>query len=186
MSPSTPLVNILPSSDNEKSILPPGQISIQSELQIPKLFIHSGISDSHTLTNKSSLDKFFDSGDFVRQIVLIDRNLIGVLADDSCSASIFKIFRQEDENSEFKEVHCTNGVGMILRIFPPVKGRHLLFETSDGLIHDVGDPQSTIMVSASTTTRFLSRCYWIEFANVENHVPSQLSYESDFRILCLD
>jgi hypothetical protein len=122
----------------------------------------------------------------VRQIVLIDQNILGVLADDSYSASIFKIFRRQDDNSEFKEVHCTKGVGMILRIFPPVKGRHLLFETSDGMIHDVGDPQSAIMVPTSATTRFSSRCYWVGFANVENHVTSQLSYESDFRILCLD
>jgi len=186
MSPSTRVVNILPSFVNEKSISPLGQISQKSESQIPKLFIHSGILDSRTSSNKFSLDKFFDSGDFVRQIVLIDRNILGVLADDSYSASIFKIFRQQGDNSEFEEVYCTNGVGMILRIFPPIEGRHLLFETSDGMIHDVGDPQSVIMVPASAMTRFSSRCYWVGFANVENHVPFQLSYESDFRILCLD
>lgn len=106
----------------------------------------------------------------MRQITLIERNLVGILADDSRSASVFKILRQNDHNSEFEEVHCTNGVGMILRIIPQVKGGRLLFETNDGMIHDIGDPQSPNMVSTSAVAKFSSRCYWTGFVNVGNHV----------------
>ena len=122
--------------------------------------------------------------DFVRQIVLVERNLLGILADDSHSASIIKILRQND-NSEFEEVHCTKGIGMIIRIFPQYSGGHLLFETSDGMIHDFGDPTSPHLTSASAMTRFSTRCYWTRFANVENHV-SHTSNVADNRTLYSD
>lgn len=116
-----------------------------------------------------SLDNFFESTDFVKQLVLVERDLLGILADDSHSASIIKILRRND-NHEFEEVHCTKGIGMIVRLFPQYSGGHLLFETADGMIHDLGDPTSPHLISASAMTRFSTQCYWTRFANVENHV----------------
>jgi hypothetical protein len=121
-----------------------------------------------------SLDKYFQSDESVKQIILVEKNTVCILADDSRSASIFKVFHQKDENSEFEEVHCTNGVGMIIRIFPHVNGGHILFETSDGMIHDIGNPSSPHLMSGSVMTKFLSRCPWIGFASVDSHVYPSL------------
>lgn len=57
-----------------------------------------------------------------------------------------------------------------MRLFLQVSGFHLLFETDDGMIHDLGDPKSPSLMAASATTRFSSRCSLIGFTNVENHV----------------
>ena len=112
----------------------------------------------------------------MKQIILVDKNIVGILADNSRSASIFKVFHQKDENSEFEEVHCTNGVGMIIRVFSHVSGGHILFETSDGMIHDIGNIPSPHLMSESVMTRFLSRCPWIGFANVDNQVCPSFIY----------
>lgn len=108
----------------------------------------------------------------MRQIVLIERNLFAVLADDCHSASIIKVFRQREGANHFEEVHCTQGVGMVMRLFLQVSGFHLLFETDDGMIHDLGDPKIPSSMAASATTRFSARCSLIGFANVDNHVPA--------------
>jgi hypothetical protein len=59
---------------------------------------------------------------------------------------------------------------MVMRLFPQLSGVHLFFETDDGMIHDLGDPKRGIPMSASATTRFPSRCAYIGFADVDNHV----------------
>jgi hypothetical protein len=120
----------------------------------------------------------------LRQIVLIERNLFAVLADDCHSASIIKVFRQREGSTQFEEIHCTQGVGMVMRLFLQVSGSHLLFETDDGMIHDLGDAKAPATMAASATTRFSSRCSLIGFANVENHVILS-NADSNFRMLYL-
>jgi hypothetical protein len=106
----------------------------------------------------------------VRQIVLLESDLLAILADDSHSTSIIKVFRQNQESNEFEEIHHTKGVGMIPRLFPQVSGGHLFFITSDCVIHDIGDPKASTPMSSTAISRFTSRCPWITFANVDNHV----------------
>jgi hypothetical protein len=72
-----------------------------------------------------------------------------------------------------------------MRLFLQVSGFHLLFETDDGMIHDLGDPKSPSSMAASATTRFSSRCSLIGFANVEKHVSAFL-LQANFRMLHLD
>lgn len=108
----------------------------------------------------------------MRQIVLLEQNLVAVLADDTHSGSIIKILRQMEGTDMFEEIHCTQGVGMVTRLFPQLSGVHVFFETEDGTIHDLGDPKGSAPMSASATTRFSARCAYIGFASVENHVRS--------------
>ena len=102
--------------------------------------------------------------------MLIDRNVFAILADDITS-SIIKVFSQRDDTSPFHEIYTVaDGLGMIIRLFFSVTGL-LLFVTSDGMIHNLGDPRSPQTLSPSPITHLPTRCPWIGFARVDDHVP---------------
>jgi hypothetical protein len=102
--------------------------------------------------------------------MLIDRNLLAILADDITSSSIIKVFLQRDDTSPFHEIYTVpGGLGMIIRLFFSTTGL-LLFVTSDGMIHNLGDPRSPHTLSPSPITRLPTRCPWIGFARVDDHV----------------
>jgi len=131
-------------------------------------------SPIQTVSYVLSLDSFFGPKDYIRQIMLIDRNLLAILADDITSSSIIKVFSQRDDTYPFHEIYTVSeGLGMIIRLFFSVTGL-LLFVTSDGTIHNLGDPRSPHTLSPSPITCLPTRCPWIGFARVNDHVSSLL------------
>lgn len=110
--------------------------------------------------------------DLVRQVVLIQNDLVAILADDMHSSSIVKVLSRRDDTSQLEEVYSMSGLGMIVRLMYTTTGL-ILFETGDGTIYNLGDPKSTqTSLSPSPITRLPTRCPWIGFATVDNHVPS--------------
>lgn len=121
---------------------------------------------------RGSLHNFFAVEDMVRQVVLIEHDLVAILADDMHSSSIVKVLSRRDDTSQLEEVYSTSGLGMIVRLMYTTTGL-ILFETGDGTIYNLGDPRSTqTSLSPSPITRLPTRCPWIGFATIDNHVTS--------------
>jgi hypothetical protein len=125
----------------------------------------SGIAVSRRV-NGGSLDEFFDECDFVRQIVLLERKLIAILADDERS-SLVKVLRH-NEGDEFKEVYCMRDLGRIIRLFPEANGTQLFCETDDGAVFELGDLSDR--QSPTPLGKFSTRCPWPAIASVDGHV----------------
>ena len=121
-----------------------------------------------SLVNAGSLDEFFEEGDFVKQIVLLERHLIAILVDDDRS-SLVKVLRHNEEGDEFEEVYSTRELGRIIRIFAQANGTQLVCETDHGAVFDLGDPSEA--QSPTPLGRFPSRCPWPAIASVDGHVP---------------
>jgi len=122
-----------------------------------------------------SLETFFDANDFIKQIVLLHKDLIAILADDDGCSSIIKILRHNEEQDEFEEVCRTRELGKIIRIFPQSNGTGLFCETGEGMIYDFGgDRTDPHLMAATFMAKFPLRCLWTGFASVDGHVTLSL------------
>jgi hypothetical protein len=106
----------------------------------------------------------------VKQIVLLEKNLIAILADDHHSSSLIKVIRHNEEQDEFEEVRCTRDLGKIIRIFQQSNGMQLFCETTEGVIYDLGDRTDPPLMAPTPLAKFPSRCPWTGFASVDGHV----------------
>jgi len=126
---------------------------------------------SHLPLLTCSLEKIFDVHDFAKQTVLLDKNLIAILADDDGSSSLVKVIRHNEKQDEIEEICCTRDLGKIIRIFPQSNGTGLFCETSQGIIYDLGGDQTDPQLMAPAfMAKFPSRCHWTGFASVDGHV----------------
>ena len=117
--------------------------------------------------------------------MLIEQDLLAILADDIHSSSIIKVLSRHNDTSQLEEVYSMSGVGIIIRLLATTMGL-ILLETSDGTIYNLGDPKSShSSLSPSLLTRLPVRCPWIGFSAVDNHVRPSHRVVLTHRILCL-